>query len=95
MKFAHALKEALERDGYPAAWIAAAVPYSQLKKCLKNVSLFRSGSHCSRGVRLATSISTNLTNRLNENWTALASTKQRSHSYFNHQMMMMVMMTQR
>jgi E3 ubiquitin-protein ligase BAH len=39
MKFAHALKEALEKDGYPENWVAAAVPYGQLKKCLKKVSL--------------------------------------------------------
>jgi hypothetical protein len=39
MKFAHALKEALDQGGYPANWVAAAVPYGQLKKCLKKVSL--------------------------------------------------------
>jgi len=39
MKFAHALKEALVQDGYPEPWVAAAVPYSQLKKCLKKVSM--------------------------------------------------------
>ena len=35
MKFAHALKEALIKDGYPPHWVAVAVPYGQLKKCLK------------------------------------------------------------
>jgi hypothetical protein len=42
MKFAHALKDALEKDCYPATWVAAAVPYGQLKKCLKRVSMLSS-----------------------------------------------------
>ncbi|KAJ9134745.1 Transcriptional regulator [Pleurostoma richardsiae] len=37
MKFAHEFKEALGREGYPAHWIDSAIPYSQLKKCLKKV----------------------------------------------------------
>lgn len=35
MKFAHEFKESLSREGYPSHWLEAAVPYSQLKKCLK------------------------------------------------------------
>lgn len=37
MKFAHELKETLDREGFPDHWRAAAIPYSQLKKCLKKV----------------------------------------------------------
>lgn len=37
MKFAHEFKETLEREGFPEHWRAAAIPYSQLKKCLKRV----------------------------------------------------------
>lgn len=37
MKFAHEFKETLEREGFPEHWLAAAIPYSQLKKCLKKV----------------------------------------------------------
>ena len=37
MKFAHEFQLALEREGFPAFWIASAVPYSQLKKFLKNI----------------------------------------------------------
>lgn len=37
MKFAHEFKETLEREGFPAHWRAAAIPYPQLKKCLKKV----------------------------------------------------------
>jgi hypothetical protein len=37
MKFAHEFREALEREGFPARWVASAVPYGQLKKCLKKV----------------------------------------------------------
>lgn len=37
MKFAHEFKETLDREGFPDHWLAAAIPYSQLKKCLKKV----------------------------------------------------------
>ncbi|PSR85509.1 SPX domain-domain-containing protein [Coniella lustricola] len=37
MKFAHEFKETLERECFPDHWLAAAIPYSQLKKCLKKV----------------------------------------------------------
>lgn len=37
MKFAHEFKETLDREGFPDHWRAAAIPYSQLKKCLKKV----------------------------------------------------------
>ncbi|KAK7745969.1 hypothetical protein SLS53_002689 [Cytospora paraplurivora] len=37
MKFAHELKETLDRESFPEHWRAAAIPYSQLKKCLKKV----------------------------------------------------------
>lgn len=37
MKFAHEFKETLEREAFPEHWLAAAIPYSQLKKCLKKV----------------------------------------------------------
>lgn len=37
MKFAHEFKETLEREAFPDHWLAAAIPYSQLKKCLKKV----------------------------------------------------------
>ncbi|KAI3392241.1 hypothetical protein diail_5961 [Diaporthe ilicicola] len=37
MKFAHQFKETLEREAFPDHWRAAAIPYSQLKKCLKKV----------------------------------------------------------
>ncbi len=37
MKFAHELKEALQREGFPAHWVESAIPYGQLKKCIKKV----------------------------------------------------------
>lgn len=37
MKFAHEFKETLEREAFPDHWLSAAIPYSQLKKCLKKV----------------------------------------------------------
>ncbi|CZR57398.1 uncharacterized protein PAC_07287 [Phialocephala subalpina] len=37
MKFAHEYKEALQREGYPPEWVESAVPYAQLKKCVKKV----------------------------------------------------------
>lgn len=37
MKFAHEFKEALAREGFPPHWLESAVPYGQLKKCIKKV----------------------------------------------------------
>jgi hypothetical protein len=37
MKFGHEFKKALWQEGFPAHWIESAVPYSQLKKCIKKV----------------------------------------------------------
>jgi E3 ubiquitin-protein ligase BAH len=37
MKFAHEFKEALEREGFPSHWVESAIPYGQLKKCIKKV----------------------------------------------------------
>ncbi|KAL2889050.1 RING-14 protein [Ceratocystis lukuohia] len=37
MKFGHDFKEALQREGFPEHWIQHAIPYSQLKKCLKKI----------------------------------------------------------
>jgi E3 ubiquitin-protein ligase BAH len=37
MKFAHELKEALRREGFPPYWIESAVPYGLLKKTIKKV----------------------------------------------------------
>ncbi|KAK8254416.1 SPX domain-containing protein [Phyllosticta capitalensis] len=37
MKFAHAFRERLQNDGYPAEWVDAAISYRQLKKCIKKV----------------------------------------------------------
>lgn len=37
MKFGHAYKEFLEHGGFPADWIASAISYQQLKKCIKRV----------------------------------------------------------
>jgi hypothetical protein len=37
MKFAHELKEALRREGFPPHWVESAIPYGQLKKCIKKV----------------------------------------------------------
>lgn len=37
MKFAHELKEALEREGFPEDWVKSAFPYKQLKKSIKRV----------------------------------------------------------
>jgi len=37
MKFAHEFREALETEGFPARWVQHAVPYGELKKCLKKV----------------------------------------------------------
>lgn len=37
MKFAHEFKDALEREGFPSHWVESAIPYGQLKKCIKKV----------------------------------------------------------
>lgn len=37
MKFAHELKEALRREGFPPHWVESAVPYGVLKKSIKKV----------------------------------------------------------
>ncbi|KAL7951155.1 SPX domain-containing protein [Trichoderma barbatum] len=37
MKFAHDFKQSLASQGFPPHWVAHAIPYSQLKKCLKKV----------------------------------------------------------
>ncbi|KAM0427155.1 hypothetical protein ACHAPT_007582 [Fusarium lateritium] len=38
MKFAHDFKEILRTQDFPAHWVNNAIPYSQLKKCLKKVA---------------------------------------------------------
>ncbi len=38
MKFAHEFQAALIREGYPSHWVESAVPYGQLKKCIKKVA---------------------------------------------------------
>lgn len=37
MKFGHTFQEALATDEYPPEWVAAAIRYRQLKKCIKKV----------------------------------------------------------
>ncbi|KAI6377153.1 hypothetical protein MCOR25_002650 [Pyricularia grisea] len=37
MKFGQEFKEVLLREGYPPKWVDSAIPYGQLKKCLKKV----------------------------------------------------------
>jgi E3 ubiquitin-protein ligase BAH len=37
MKFAHEFKAALVKEGFPTHWVKSAVPYGQLKKCIKKV----------------------------------------------------------
>jgi len=37
MKFAHELKEALRREGFPPHWVESAIPYALLKKSIKKV----------------------------------------------------------
>ncbi|KAI1773706.1 SPX domain-containing protein [Hypoxylon cercidicola] len=38
MKFAQEFRKSLQQEGYPQKWIDSAVPYGQLKKCLKKVT---------------------------------------------------------
>ena len=40
MKFAREFREALANEGFPARWVQHAVPYGELKKCLKKVRGF-------------------------------------------------------
>lgn len=37
MKFGHAFQEHLQQDGFPPHWVASAISYRQLKKCIKKV----------------------------------------------------------
>ncbi|KAG6039223.1 hypothetical protein E4U41_003050 [Claviceps citrina] len=37
MKFAHGFKETLASQDFPTHWVKSAIPYGQLKKCLKRV----------------------------------------------------------
>ena len=37
MKFGHAYKDFLEHGGFPPDWVASAISYQQLKKCIKRV----------------------------------------------------------
>ncbi|OMP85934.1 putative RING finger protein [Diplodia seriata] len=37
MKFGHVFQDHLERDGFPAHWVASAISYRKLKKCIKRV----------------------------------------------------------
>ncbi|KAG9229741.1 RING-14 protein [Amylocarpus encephaloides] len=39
MKFAHEFQAALIREGFPSHWVQSAVPYSQLKKVIKKVTM--------------------------------------------------------
>ncbi|KAI0848683.1 SPX domain-containing protein [Daldinia vernicosa] len=38
MKFAQEFRKALQKEGFPEKWVNSAVPYGQLKKCLKKVT---------------------------------------------------------
>ncbi|KAI0912411.1 SPX domain-containing protein [Ustulina deusta] len=38
MKFAQEFRKALQREAFPRAWVDCAIPYGQLKKCLKKVT---------------------------------------------------------
>jgi E3 ubiquitin-protein ligase BAH len=37
MKFAHNFQQTLERENFPSRWVEQAIPYGQLKKCLKQI----------------------------------------------------------
>ena len=39
MKFAHEFQAALIREGFPPHWVDSAVPYGQLKKIIKKVTI--------------------------------------------------------
>ncbi|KAI4597795.1 hypothetical protein KJ359_004071 [Pestalotiopsis sp. 9143b] len=38
MKFAQEFKKSLQQEGFPQKWVESAIPYGQLKKCLKKVT---------------------------------------------------------
>ncbi|KAI0121607.1 SPX domain-containing protein [Xylariales sp. AK1849] len=38
MKFAQEFRRSLQREGFPRRWVDSAIPYGQLKKCLKKVT---------------------------------------------------------
>ncbi|OTA98579.1 hypothetical protein M426DRAFT_69528 [Hypoxylon sp. CI-4A] len=38
MKFAQEFRKSLQKEGFPQKWVDSAVPYGQLKKCLKKVT---------------------------------------------------------
>ncbi|KAK6063673.1 hypothetical protein SCUP234_13313 [Seiridium cupressi] len=38
MKFAQEFKKSLQHEGFPQKWVDSAIPYGQLKKCLKKVT---------------------------------------------------------
>ncbi|KAI1204169.1 SPX domain-containing protein [Annulohypoxylon truncatum] len=38
MKFAQEFRKSLQQEGFPQRWVSSAVPYGQLKKCLKKVT---------------------------------------------------------
>ncbi|KAJ8125221.1 hypothetical protein O1611_g8418 [Lasiodiplodia mahajangana] len=38
MKFAQEFRKALQREAFPQKWVDCAIPYGQLKKCLKKVT---------------------------------------------------------
>ncbi|KAI9147892.1 putative RING finger protein [Paramyrothecium foliicola] len=38
MKFAHSFKDSLASQNFPSHWVDQAIPYGQLKKCLKHVT---------------------------------------------------------
>jgi E3 ubiquitin-protein ligase BAH len=38
MKFAHSFKDSLASQDFPSHWVDQAIPYGQLKKCLKHVT---------------------------------------------------------
>ncbi|KAH6653707.1 SPX domain-containing protein [Truncatella angustata] len=38
MKFAQEFKRSLQQEGFPQKWVDSAIPYGQLKKCLKKVT---------------------------------------------------------
>jgi len=38
MKFGHAFKQSLQKEGFPPEWVESAISYSQLKKCIKRLT---------------------------------------------------------
>ena len=39
MKFGHEFSASLRKEEYPQEWVDSAVPYKQLKKCIKKVQI--------------------------------------------------------